>query len=177
MVDYIGTRSDTQARLVPVCFTSSNTVLKHSPQTNAGLQSLRIPHWIDQSSPAKRKTKTSNRSPQLHSDLLKHSIMKHSNSKCNKRTIAIKKGRQLPSLWLARTSTNLLLCTANLILFLREYMMQNHPNELPSLCTTQTLGKQVSHILISGDIRSPPFISRYTFSYKVIRKGISCCIA
>ena len=81
--------------------------------------------------------------------------MNHSNSKYKKRTIAIKRaeGRQLPSLWLARTSTNLLPCTANLILFLQEYMMQNHPNKLESLWTTQWLSIQVSHIFISIHVK------------------------
>ena len=82
------------------------------------------------------------------------------------------KGRQLPSLWLARTSTNLLPCIANLILVLREYMMQNHPNKLDSLSTTQWLSKQVSHIFISIHESIPPLISRYTSLNKVMRKGI-----
>ena len=81
------------------------------------------------------------------------------------------KGRQLPSLWLARTSTNLLPCTENLILFLREYMMQNHPNKLGSLSTTQWLSEQVSHIFIRIHVSIPPLISRYTSLNKVIRKG------
>ena len=50
-------------------------------------------------------------------------------------------------------------------------MMQNHQNKLDSLWTTQWFSKQVSHVLMRIHICSPPFISRYTFSNKVVRKA------